>query len=275
MISDIFFNITLRRRTLFYTVNLIVPTVGISYLSVLVFYLPANSNEKIALCITILLSQTMFFLLISEIMPSTSLALPLLGKYLLFTMLLVGLCVIITIVILNIHYRKPSTHKMAPWIRQMFIRRLPKLLLMRVPQQLLVDASFKHRLHTAKKSKLNSSMMASLPSSPDSLRRYQAGSCNGLNSTNSRLSGYLGILGGNGVTGAQNYNGLSSAVGLDESLSDVAVRKKYPFELEKAIHNVKFIQHHLRRQDEFNAVSNLAPLPPLGQPLGSANHNQH
>ncbi len=228
---------------------------GISYLSVLVFYLPADSGEKIALCITILLSQTMFFLLISEIMPSTSLALPLLGKYLLFTMLLVGLCVIITIIILNIHYRKPSTHKMAPWIREMFIRRLPKILLMRVPQQLLVDTAFKQKLRAAKKSKLNSGMLGSLPSSPDSLRRYQAGSCNGLNSTSNRLSGYLGILGGNGVTSGHTYNGLSSAMSLDESLSDVAIRKKYPFELEKAIHNVKFIQHHLQRQDEFSSVS--------------------
>ncbi|XP_023245890.1 acetylcholine receptor subunit alpha-L1 isoform X3 [Copidosoma floridanum] len=44
---DIFFNITLRRKTLFYTVNLIIPCVGISYLSVLAFYLPADSGEKI------------------------------------------------------------------------------------------------------------------------------------------------------------------------------------------------------------------------------------
>lgn len=254
--TDIFFNITLRRRTLFYTVNLIVPIVGISYLSVLVFYLPADSGEKIALCITILLSQTMFFLLISEIMPSTSLALPLLGKYLLFTMLLVGLCVVITIIIVNIHYRKPSTHKMAPWIREVFIRRLPKLLLMRVPQQLLVDAAFKQKLRAAKRSKMNTAMMAaSIPSSPDSLRRFQTGSCNGLHSASNRLGGYLGFLGGNGVTSGHTYNGLPSMAGLDESLSDVAVRKKYPFELEKAIHNVKFIQHHLQRQDEFNAVS--------------------
>lgn len=42
--------------------------------------------------------------------------------------------------------------------------------------------------------------------------------------------------------------------GLDESLSDVTPRKKYPFELEKALHNVMFIQHHIQRQDEFNAV---------------------
>lgn len=52
------------------------------------------------------------------------------------------------------------------------------------------------------------------------------------------------------------YNGLPSIMsGLDDSLSDIAGKKKYPFELEKAIHNVMFIQHHMQRQDEFNAVS--------------------
>jgi len=133
MDADIFFNITLRRKTLFYTVNLIIPCVGISCLSVLTFYLPADSGEKVALCITTLLSQTMFFLLMSEIIPSTSLALPLLGKYLLFTMCLVGLSVLVTIVILNVRYRKPSTHRMAPWVRKFFIQLLPRFLLMRVP----------------------------------------------------------------------------------------------------------------------------------------------
>lgn len=69
---------------------------------------------------------------------------------------------------------------------------------------------------------------------------------------NFRLSGFVGALGGLG-----GYNGLPSILsGLDESVSDGVVRKKYPFELEKAIHNVMFIQHHMQRQDEFNAVSN-------------------
>lgn len=44
---------------------------------------------------------------------------------------------------------------------------------------------------------------------------------------------------------------------LDESLSDVTPKKKFPFELEKAIHNIMFIKHHIQRQDEYNAVSNL------------------
>ncbi|XP_053671872.1 acetylcholine receptor subunit alpha-like 2 isoform X1 [Anopheles nili] len=263
---DIFFNITLRRKTLFYTVNLIIPCVGISYLSVLVFYLPADSGEKIALCISILLSQTMFFLLISEIIPSTSLALPLLGKYLLFTMILVGLSVVITIIILNIHYRKPSTHKMAPWVRKFFILRLPKLLLMRVPNDLLKELAANKINYGIKisKSKFGAALAAhsqmqpnSGGSSPDSIRHMQGrpGGCNGLHSTTAtnRFSGLVGALGG-GLSGLGGYNGLPSVMsGLDESLSDVAVRKKYPFELEKAIHNVMFIQHHMQRQDEFNA----------------------
>lgn len=64
------------------------------------------------------------------------------------------------------------------------------------------------------------------------------------------MSGFVGALGGMG-----GYNGLPSILsGLDESASDGVIRKKYPFELEKAIHNVMFIQHHMQRQDEFNAV---------------------
>ncbi|XP_050535762.1 acetylcholine receptor subunit alpha-like 1 isoform X3 [Daktulosphaira vitifoliae] len=94
---DIYFNITLRRKTLFYTVNLIIPCVGISFLSVLVFYLPSESGEKVSLCISILLSLTVFFLLLVEIIPPTSLTVPLLGKYLLFTMVLVTLSVFVTV----------------------------------------------------------------------------------------------------------------------------------------------------------------------------------
>lgn len=45
--TDITFNIIIRRKTLFYTVNLILPTVLISFLCVLVFYLPGNFNRSV------------------------------------------------------------------------------------------------------------------------------------------------------------------------------------------------------------------------------------
>ncbi|CAG0882854.1 unnamed protein product [Cyprideis torosa] len=82
------FYITIRRKTLFYTVNLILPTVLISFLCVLVFYLPAEAGEKVTLGISILLSLVVFLLLVSKILPPTSLVLPLIAKYLLFTFIM-------------------------------------------------------------------------------------------------------------------------------------------------------------------------------------------
>ncbi|XP_034241492.1 acetylcholine receptor subunit beta-like 2 isoform X2 [Thrips palmi] len=131
--SDITFNLTMRRKTLFYTINLIVPCVGITFLTVLVFYLPSASGEKVSLCISILLSLTVFFLLLAEIIPPTSLAVPLLGKYLLFTMILVTLSIFVTVCVLNVHFRSPSTHRMSPWVQRVFLDIMPRFLLMRRP----------------------------------------------------------------------------------------------------------------------------------------------
>lgn len=127
------FNVTIRRKTLFHTVNLIIPSVAISCLTILVFYLPSDSCEKITLCISILLSLNFFFLLLAEIIPPTSIVVPLIGKYLLFTMILITLSIIVTVITLNVHFRSPSTHTMAPWVRRVFLNILPKMLLMRRP----------------------------------------------------------------------------------------------------------------------------------------------
>lgn len=140
---DITFHITLRRKTLFYTCNLIIPCVGISFLTVLTFYLPSESGEKISLCISILLSLTVFVLLLNELIPPTSLVVPLIGKYLLFTVILVTLSVTVTVVVLNVNFRSPATHCMPPWTKRLFLNVLPKLLLMkRPPVSSSLSASF-------------------------------------------------------------------------------------------------------------------------------------
>ncbi|KAF0295719.1 Acetylcholine receptor subunit alpha-like [Amphibalanus amphitrite] len=132
---DITFNITIRRKTLFYTVNLIIPCMGISFLTVLTFYLPSDSGEKVTLSISILISLHVFFLLVVEIIPPTSLVVPLLGKYLIFAMILVSISIMVTVMVLNVHWRSPQTHRMAPWARRIFIQVLPRLLVMRRPLQ--------------------------------------------------------------------------------------------------------------------------------------------
>ncbi|KMZ01301.1 acetylcholine receptor subunit alpha-like isoform X3 [Drosophila simulans] len=130
---DITFNITMRRKTLFYTVNIIIPCMGISFLTVLTFYLPSDSGEKVTLSISILISLHVFFLLVVEIIPPTSLVVPLLGKYLIFAMILVSISICVTVVVLNVHFRSPQTHKMAPWVKRVFIDFLPAFLFIKRP----------------------------------------------------------------------------------------------------------------------------------------------
>ncbi|CAF0871202.1 unnamed protein product, partial [Brachionus calyciflorus] len=133
---EITFNIYLSRKTLFYTCNLIIPCVSLTFLTVLTFYLPSESGEKISLCISILLSLTVFILLPNELIPPTSLVVPLIGKYLIFIIIIVTLSITCTIVVLNIHFRSPNTHEMPKWTRRLFLNVLPKLLMMKRPNML-------------------------------------------------------------------------------------------------------------------------------------------
>ena len=126
------FNINLRRKTLFYTFNLIIPCICLCFLVSLTFYLPSLAGEKISLCISILLSLTFFVLLLYELIPPTSLVVPLIGKYILFTVILVTLSIFSTVVILNVNSRSTRFNGHVPyWAKRLFLKILPKLLLMK------------------------------------------------------------------------------------------------------------------------------------------------
>ncbi|XP_033890318.2 neuronal acetylcholine receptor subunit alpha-3-like [Acipenser ruthenus] len=153
---DITYSFYIRRLPLFYTVNLIIPCLLLSFLTVLVFYLPSDCGEKVTLCISVLLSLTVFLLVITETIPSTSLVIPLIGEYLLFTMIFVTLSIVITVFVLNVHYRTPMTHTMPEWVRSVFLRILPKMMLMRRPmEQQVVKSSGRKRKNSTSQISMN------------------------------------------------------------------------------------------------------------------------
>lgn len=126
---DITYSLVLQRKTLFYIVYLIVPCVGISFLTLMVFYLPSESGEKIVLSISIELALTVIFPLLAAFIPSTSIMIPLLSKYFLFIMLLVAISLIKTVLILAIYYRNSNHLQPMPrWIERLFIEILPDFL---------------------------------------------------------------------------------------------------------------------------------------------------
>uniref|UniRef100_A0A7E4UXN2 Neurotransmitter-gated ion-channel ligand-binding domain-containing protein n=1 Tax=Panagrellus redivivus TaxID=6233 RepID=A0A7E4UXN2_PANRE len=131
---DITYYFVLRRKTLFFTCNLIVPCFMISFLTTVVFYL---SDHKITFSISILVTLTVFFLVLIDIIPPTSLVVPMFGRYLITTMILVALSTVISVVTVNFRCRRGAAHKMSPWIRTIFLGCLPRLLWMDRPAKLM------------------------------------------------------------------------------------------------------------------------------------------
>ncbi|EYC29618.1 hypothetical protein Y032_0006g3074 [Ancylostoma ceylanicum] len=125
---DITYYLQIRRKKLFYTVNLVVPCASIAALTSWVFYLPCESHQKIQLCISVLVSLTVFFLLLIEIIPPTSIAIPLIVKYLTFTMFMVSLSVIFTVIVQNVHFRT-AEFPMSEWVRSILIDKIGRKLL--------------------------------------------------------------------------------------------------------------------------------------------------
>ncbi|XP_029654710.2 acetylcholine receptor subunit alpha-like 1 [Octopus sinensis] len=127
---DVTFYFSIRRKPMFYVINFIVPCAIISSLTVLVFILPADSCEKMTLCVSILQIMTVYILFMIDLIPPTSVVVSLIGQYLLFTLLLVTCSIICTVLVLNVKVRSPGTHNFTPSVRKIFFVYLPKLLCM-------------------------------------------------------------------------------------------------------------------------------------------------
>merc|ERR1719499_1998790 len=129
---DITFIIKIRRRTLYYFYNLIVPCLLISSMAVLEFSLPPDSGEKLSLGVTILLSMTIFLNTVQAIIPITSDS-PLVAIYFNAIMLMVAASVVTTILVLNYHHRMADTHDMPDWVHKIFLQWIPWILRMSRP----------------------------------------------------------------------------------------------------------------------------------------------
>ncbi|PIC21300.1 hypothetical protein B9Z55_026188 [Caenorhabditis nigoni] len=163
---SLFFYLIIQRRTLYYGLNLIIPSFLISLMTVLGFTLPPDAGEKITLEITILLSVCFFLSMVADMTPPTSEAVPLIGAFFSCCMLVVSASVVFTVLVLNLHNRKPETHEMSPFLRELLLIWLPWLLLMRRPGKTIFNCAHIKAEKAEEKAKQDSFKNGKGPSKP-------------------------------------------------------------------------------------------------------------
>ena len=171
-----------------------------------------------------------------ETIPSSSLAIPILGQYLIFTLIMITLSILATVVVLNIHFRSPSSHKMKPWVRKIFIRTLPKLLLMRSPQYKLEAWDSKNENKTEKETD-----------------RVNGGGRNG-QARRFTASDIMNPPTASGGDVEELIQELDSSPDGSDPLGFEAI-SGYPREVDKAIKDAMFIAQHIDNKDEYQSVS--------------------
>ncbi|XP_066877062.1 acetylcholine receptor subunit epsilon isoform X1 [Kogia breviceps] len=144
--TEVIYTLIIRRKPLFYVINIIVPCVLISGLVLLAYFLPAQAGgQKCTVSINVLLAQTVFLFLIAQKIPETSLSVPLLGRYLIFVMVVATLIVMNCVIVLNVSCRTPTTHAMSPRLRHVLLELLPQLLGSGAPHEVPRAASSPRR----------------------------------------------------------------------------------------------------------------------------------
>ncbi|XP_028257594.1 neuronal acetylcholine receptor subunit alpha-7-like isoform X2 [Parambassis ranga] len=247
---DVTFTVVMRRRTLYYGLNLLIPCVLISTLALLVFLLPADSGEKISLGITVLLSLTVFMLLVAEIMPATSDSVPLIAEYFATTMVIVGLSVIATVLVLQYHHHDPHGGKMPKWTRVILLNWCAWFLRMKRPGEERVRSACHNKAPRSSLTSMELSGSASAPQSTNGNMPFPG--LRGLESipySTAATSPDSGILCGRLVGRAGEDEVLLSA-------GQISTGGSLELEMAKILDEVRYIAKRFRNQDEDESVCN-------------------
>lgn len=102
--KDVTYTLRLRRRPMFYVFNLILPCILINGVSILAFYVPSESGEKVTLAVGTLLCVTVFLVIVRETMPPSQKT-PLINLYYGVTVCLVASATFFSVITLNMHHK--------------------------------------------------------------------------------------------------------------------------------------------------------------------------
>ncbi|CAL8080339.1 unnamed protein product [Calicophoron daubneyi] len=116
---DLVLRLHLHRWSFFYLWNIVAPCVMLTVLTLLIFWTPVNSGEKITLGLSVFLAFSMFMVPVAEKVPPTARNIPLIGVYMTIVSTLTATSVVACIIIMNVDARGEKLMRAPFWLREM------------------------------------------------------------------------------------------------------------------------------------------------------------
>ncbi|XP_014786698.1 neuronal acetylcholine receptor subunit alpha-10 isoform X2 [Octopus bimaculoides] len=117
--SELIYVISLERKPFFHILSFIFPCLLISSISLLGFLLPPSSGEKVSIGVTVLLSLSVFLLVVNQTLPANSDEIPYIGIYFASCMMLVSLSCVMAVITVNIHYKSSMGTTFPAWMEKL------------------------------------------------------------------------------------------------------------------------------------------------------------
>ncbi|XP_071397842.1 5-hydroxytryptamine receptor 3A-like, partial [Centroberyx affinis] len=125
--AEMKFHVVIRRRPLFYTVNLLMPSIFLMVMDVVGFYLPPDSGERVSFKITLLLGYSVFLIIVSDTLPATAIGTPLIGVYFVVCMALLVISLTETVLIVRLVHKQDMQPPVPQWVKHLVLERAPVL----------------------------------------------------------------------------------------------------------------------------------------------------
>ncbi|CAJ0915410.1 unnamed protein product, partial [Mesorhabditis belari] len=144
------FTLYLKRRPLFYLVNLVIPTFIITLIAITGFFTTSSTTEvreeKISLCITTLLSMSILMLMVSDQMPSTSTFIPLISWFYMCAIVIISVGAIAASFVISIQ-KFGRLGKRMPMRMIKIVRFISRVAMVRIPAHLKPKSTLMNKRH--------------------------------------------------------------------------------------------------------------------------------
>ncbi|XP_068098286.1 5-hydroxytryptamine receptor 3A-like [Hyperolius riggenbachi] len=123
--SETKYFIVIKRRSTFYVINLILPSMFLIFMDIVGFYLPPESGERVSFKITLLLGYSVFLIIASDQLPANGTAL--IGVYFIICLIMMVISIMESILMVRIIHSQNLYPTVPKWLKKLVFGKMSLL----------------------------------------------------------------------------------------------------------------------------------------------------